>query len=549
MTNRTLFYLLTTVFVLTGCTSDDDSANTIVTKTQTTETLLPVAGQKAELTFTTGSNWTATSNASWLTISPTRGSAGTSTVTATTTAINRTKVDRQAQVTIKAGTATKNLTVIQSGKYAIFDQHEFKVDSSGGTVNMTFKSNTTEEDALSVAYYQGLDWIYFADQKPTRAEWSGNMTALTVTPNLAKESRSALFALALPTGDDTWVELDTAAVIQSGTKSGYESTDYSHDGEVSVLQEHATGHGIPVVLMGDGFTDKDIADNTYETVMRKAVDNLFSEEPARSMRDYFDVYMVKAVSRNDAVGADYNTVFSCIPDHNSSFIDADESAVTTYAKKTNRPDSLNMLAIVILNSNVDNGVTYLFQKGTRSIQYAIAFCPICEHLESELFRSVLVHEAIGHGLAKLGDEYGYEEKGQADEAARQEIMDGHKQGWLANLDTTANKSSVAWWSFIDDHRYKEEHISTYEGGYTYTRGIWKPTEQSMMNGNDSPFNAPSRKAIYDRIRYLGENARTSTADEFAAFDALHKPTLWDYTTRLAGSKKKRIPASPKICYR
>ena len=549
MTNRHLFAILTTAILLVACTTDDDNANSIVMKTETTETLLPVAGQKAELTFTTGTKWTATTDASWLKVSPANGNAGTATLTVTTTAINRTKVDRQAKVTIKAGTATKSLTLIQSGKYAIFDQHEYRVDSNGGTVNMTFKSNTTEKDALSVAYYQDLDWIYFADRQLTRAEWSGNMTALTVEPNPNKESRSALYALALPTGENTWVELDTAAVIQAGTKSGYESTDYSHDGEVSLLQQHSTGHGIPVVLMGDGFTDKDIADKTYETVMTKAMENLFSEEPTRSMRDYFDDYMVKAVSKNDAVGADYSTVFSCVPDHNTSYIEADESTVTTYAEKIIRADSLNMLAIVILNSNVDNGVTYLFHKGTRSIQYAIAFCPVCEHLESELFRTVLVHEAIGHGLAKLGDEYGYAEKGQADEAARKEIKDGHSRNWLANVDTTANQSKVIWWPFIDDERYKEEHIGTYEGGYTYTQGIWKPTEKSMMNGNDSPFNAPSRKAIYDRIRYLGENARTSSADEFAAFDALHKPTLWDYTTRLAGSKKKRIPASPKICYR
>jgi hypothetical protein len=204
-----------------------------------------------------------------------------------------------------------------------------------------------------------------------------------------------------------------------------------------------------------------------------------------------------------------------------------------------------MLVVVIVNANVNTGVTYLFNRRGQPSQYAIAFCPLQDGLESELFREVLVHEAIGHGLAKLADEYAYEDRGIADDDVKKTIATAHERRWMMNVDTTDDLSKIVWWPFVGDERYAEEQIGAYEGGYTYSAGIWRPTQRSMMNQNDSPFNAPSRKAIYDRIRYLGENAATSTAEEFATFDAQHKPEQWEYT-RSADSRQKRIPTPPRI---
>lgn len=48
--------------------------------------------------------------------------------------------------------------------------------------------------------------------------------------------------------------------------------------------------------MGDGFVDQELADGTYRRVMEKAMENLFTEEPVKSLREYFDVFMINAVS-------------------------------------------------------------------------------------------------------------------------------------------------------------------------------------------------------------------------------------------------------------
>ncbi len=49
-------------------------------------------------------------------------------------------------------------------------------------------------------------------------------------------------------------------------------------------------------------------------------------------------------------------------------------------------------------------------------------------------------------------------------------------------------------------------------------GVYRPTEDSMMNTNTCGFNAPSRKAIYDMVMRRGEN-RETTYEEFADFDS------------------------------
>lgn len=536
--------VLTTLLTM-ACTDDEQTAG-IVMKSAKEVTLLPTEGEQATFEFEAPAAWTATTSASWLSLSPTKGSKGSASLLVTATSTNRTGSQRQALVNINIGTMHKSLTVTQGGEYAIFDNDTYAVGAEGGQVKMTFRSNITNTDNLLVAYLPN-DWLSFEIPDETRAEWRGAMATLNVQPNTGREQRAAPFTLALPKGDKgEWVDLDTATIVQQGVNSGYKSTDYSQDGKVEQLQEHTIGHGIPVVLMGDAFTDRDISDSTYYQVMTHSMEGLFSEEPARSLRAYFDVYMVNAVSEDDVVGESSNTAFSSVPDFTSTNIEADLDRISAYARKVERMDSLNMLVVVILNANVSNGVTYLFTHKGKLSQYAIALCPLQDGLESEKFRQVLVHEAIGHGLAKLADEYGYDSNGQADEDAKKTVAEAHEHSWMMNVDTTDDPSKVVWWPFIGDERYAEEQIGVYEGGYTYTSGVWKPTERSMMNQNDSPFNAPSRKAIYDRIRYLGANAATSTASEFADFDALHKPTQWDYTTRAAGSRQERVPTPPRI---
>lgn len=517
------------IIILTAC-SDDSHDSITLTSTAVVE-LGPTVNRQGTVSFHADANWTAVCVADWLKISQQKGEAGDHTITLTTTQTNRTKATRSAQLNITAGSTRKSVTIVQSGKYAVFDQDEYVIDADGGSLSISFTSNLESTDRLQIGYTQ-VDWISWADgARMTRADWTGTLPQINIKPNASTTGRTTAIALVMADSDGSWLGLDTCYIHQDGYRDDYTSTDYSADGTVTLVQQATAGNGIPVVIMGDGYADRDVADGTYHQVMEQAINNLFSEEPVKSLRHYFDVYTITTVSQNSGVGEAYHTALSTVASSTSSSISYDEKAVYRYLNRIKGLDTDNTLAIVILNGHMHNGVTYWFSDNEgQPIQFATALCPVIESLESETFRQVLTHEAIGHGLAKLADEYGYEVNGPITDSEAANISWLHQQGWLANIDTSSNEASVIWSSFIGDSRWQSEAIGVYEGGYTYTTGVYRSTYESMMNSNQSPFNAPSRKAIYDRIMLLGEGKEASTMDEFGAYDAEHKPERWDYST-------------------
>ena len=132
----------------------------------------------------------------------------------------------------------------------------------------------------------------------------------------------------------------------------------------------------------------------------------------------------------------------------------------------------------------------------------------------------LQHEAIGHGFAKLNDEYYFE--GQT--IHPQELaIDTKKQseyGWYRNVCYSNEKPVTTSWSkFLSDSRYADDMLGIYEGGATSQYGVWRPTEFSMMHNNIKWFNAPSREAIYIRIHTLAYGSSwTYDYEKFVEYD-------------------------------
>ena len=88
----------------------------------------------------------------------------------------------------------------------------------------------------------------------------------------------------------------------------------------------------------------------------------------------------------------------------------------------------------------------------------------------------------------------------------------------------------------EDSRYSSENIGIYEGACTYMSGVYRSTEESMMNGNTSGFNAPSRKAIYDMVMKRGNSAET-TYEEFVSFDSQREKLAQKSTRSFAADGK------------
>ena len=118
-----------------------------------------------------------------------------------------------------------------------------------------------------------------------------------------------------------------------------------------------------------------------------------------------------------------------------------------------------------------------------------------------------------------------------------------KFGWGANVDWRSDPTEVKWAKFISDSRYAEEQISVYEGSYLYELGAYRPTLNSMMRYNDTPFNAPSREEIYKRVMKESEGDSWSyDYEEFVAFDEAGHNQFVDALTKTLDVAKGNAPA-------
>lgn len=522
----TLFNLcLAFLMLLTSCHKEMES----VAFENVTEsvTLQSVVGDEAFISFTSLGTWNVTTDAAWLSLSPLSGDAGEGQVKVIAVFENNSNQVREAKVKLTSGDEACEISVFQEvGDYVLPEKEEYLIGVEGGVFTIYFETNVDVEKLKVYTSSEPGSWLR---QETTSRSAASEMheVSLHATSNKGGMSRSA-YLLFVREEDGVQKELATVKISQQGGQV-LESVDFSEDGKIDTLQQHAKGEGIPIVLMGDGFVDQELADGTYRRVMEKAMENLFTEEPVKALREYFDVFMINAVSENNDFGMGYKTAFSCkLAGGNSTVIKGDDVSVQVYVGKVLKEEKKkNSLAVVVLNTSVYAGTTYLgYQDGNgKFIEFAIAYCPVIETLESEHFRQVLVHEAVGHGFGKLEDEYVYLDKGNVTTLEMQRIRTMQANGWAQNVDFTASKDTVLWASFLTDSRYQNEHLGVYEGACTYPKGAYRPSEDSMMNSNTCAFNAPSRKSLYEKVMKIGMDTEQVLYEDFVTFDKAHLPEM------------------------
>lgn len=521
----TLFNLcLAFLMLLTSCHKEMES----VAFENVTEsvTLQSVVGDEAFISFTSLGTWNVTTDAAWLSLSPLSGEAGECQVKVTAVFENNSNQVREAKVKLTSGDEVCEISVLQEiGDYVLPEKKEYLIGVEGGVFSIQFETNVDEEKLKVYTSSEPGSWLR-QETSSRSASSETHEVVLHAASNKGGMSRSA-YLLFVKEEDGSQKELATVKISQQGGQV-LESVDFSEDGKIDTLQQHVKGEGIPIVLMGDGFVDQELADGTYRRVMEKAMENLFTEEPVKSLREYFDVFMINAVSENNDFGMGYKTAFSCkLAGGNSTTIIGDDTSVQIYVGKVldKEKKKENSLAVVILNTSAYAGTTYWGYQGKNNklVEFAIAYCPVIDNLDSEHFRQVLVHEAIGHGLGKLEDEYVYSDKGSISTLEIQRIRTMQANGWLQNVDFTASEDSVMWASFLTDSRYQNEHLGVYEGACSYPEGAYRPSEDSMMNSNTCAFNAPSRMSLYEKVMKIGMAVEQVSYEDFVAFDKAHLP--------------------------
>lgn len=260
----------------------------------------------------------------------------------------------------------------------------------------------------------------------------------------------------------------------------------SDDGTVvPIVQNGPVGSKADVVFIGDGYTAAQQED--FHADVRTKWAEVSAVEPYASYKNLFNVWAVDAHSRQSGVSGDptsdvrkdtaLGSAFYC--DGIERLLCVDTNKVEAYASKAADPD----LVIVLSNSTKYGGAGYndiTSPSGYDGIATASS--------DNEQSSQVVVHET-GHSLGKLADEYVYEENGTYTGA----------EPWESNISKltaaqlTAQKKK--WYRWIGQSSPDGGTVGAYEGGGYYPRGLYRPTDNSIMRTLGREFNSPGREAM------------------------------------------------------
>ena len=357
----------------------------------------------------------------------------------------------------------------------------------------------------------------------------------------------------------------------------YHSQDMkTDDGKVTQLQKHKIGKGVPIVILGDGFVDKDIKEGKFREATNKALEAIFSKHPLKSLRDYFDVYEVTAVSYHASSAfwgikdpSTFKTAFSVgvaqeYPD--GVFVGSlqpskDKKKIAEYAKKAIDVNRINDATIVMLVNDMFTGgvatdLTYSYSTEYREfptgcgISY-VTLDDIMRPHDNAQYAQNFLHE-FGHAFAKLADEYVLEENKWDDfESGKENLIMYQNSGYSRNVSLESDVTKTYWADFAADSRYDFEKLGCYEGAGCQEKGVYRPTENSLMRYTSatSCFNVASRVMIYKRCMNIayGDSWKFNYED-FVKFDlekakAEHEEIKKQYPDY---SKSMRFCAPPRF---
>ncbi|MCF3103924.1 hypothetical protein IPZ58_20360 [Streptomyces roseoverticillatus] len=258
------------------------------------------------------------------------------------------------------------------------------------------------------------------------------------------------------------------------------------DGDVTpVVTNGPVGSKLDVVFIGDGYTASQQGD--FHAAVRAKWAKMSAVEPYASYTNLFNVWAVDAVSRESGVTNDpakgvtkdtaLRSYFFC--DDIERLLCVDTARVESYAAKAPAAD----LVVVLSNSAKYGGAGYndvVSQVGYDGIATASS-----DHPKSD---QVAIHET-GHSLGKLADEYQYDEYGTYTGAEPRDV----------NI-STLNAGQQAqqrqkWYRWLGRTSPDGGTVGSYEGGGYYPKGLYRPTENSIMRTLGREFNLPGREAM------------------------------------------------------
>ncbi|MEV6653205.1 M64 family metallopeptidase [Streptomyces sp. NPDC051219] len=303
------------------------------------------------------------------------------------------------------------------------------------------------------------------------------------------------------------------------------------DGEVTkVIDNGSTADRLDVVVIGDGYTAAELAQ--FHTDTKEKWAEVLAVEPYTTYRSLFNVWTVDAVSRQSGVSGDpdratvrdtaLGSYFWC--DDIERLLCIDQTKVDSYVAMAPEAD----LVIVLANSTKYGGAGYNERSQTFGYE-GIATASA----GNERSGQVAIHET-GHSLGKLADEYFYPGYPGYEQYTGPEPAD-------VNVSTLTADHMAAqrakWHRWLGEASPDGGAVGAYEGGGYFVKGLYRPTDNSLMRVLGRPFNLPGLEAMIAGF-YRHATVATAVTPTDRTLRARHTAEIT--VPRLTGADAKQL---------
>ncbi|HUF46312.1 MAG TPA: M64 family metallopeptidase [Vicinamibacterales bacterium] len=265
-------------------------------------------------------------------------------------------------------------------------------------------------------------------------------------------------------------------------------------GSATVIPIQVTGDDasrFTMVVLGDGYTAAEQA--KFRAHLDRHLNILWSIEPFRSYRNYFNVYAVSIVSGESGIHCDpevrerrttplmlqFGGGCTNINARGVTVRQGGQPVVQEYAQRaTPAPDQI----LIIANSDTYGGI------GGR----------IATTTGGNAISPLITPHELGHSLGGLTDEYTYSARGRAGDIYDRADEPAAIHMTLLTEDQMRTRP-LKWWRWLGEPSESGGRIGRYEGGMGNTRGVWRPSKHSMMISLGYYFDQVSLERMTERI--------------------------------------------------
>ncbi|MBM0274404.1 M64 family metallopeptidase [Micromonospora tarensis] len=247
-----------------------------------------------------------------------------------------------------------------------------------------------------------------------------------------------------------------------------------------------------LVLLGDGYTEADLP--TFRSHVDRHLNTLWTIEPFKSYRSYFNVYAVEIVSPESGVDCDPSLTAprrdtaldmgfwgGCNPASVQRLLTVNGAAANAYADLAVGTNPGNRQLIALANSG-----TYGGAGGSNATASG----------GNALSALISPHE-LGHSLGGLQDEYDYYGRGVPGDTYSGPEPDSVHHTVLTERQMRDTRAK--WWRWLGEPSEAGGTIGRYEGGLYLQRGVWRPSQHSMMKSLGFYFDQVGRERMTERI--------------------------------------------------